>query len=83
MKKIESIKEFGGWLNRYQHESDSCHCTMTFSVYLPPQAEKQKVPAVYWLDELGMPEAVWIFEVNDFGPLIIAIDSNGRSIYKN
>jgi len=52
VKKIESIKEFGGWLNRYQHESDSCHCTMTFSVYLPPQAETQKVPAVYWLSGL-------------------------------
>jgi S-formylglutathione hydrolase FrmB len=25
---------------------------MTFSVYLPPQAEKEKVPAVYWLSGL-------------------------------
>ena len=36
MERIESIKEFGGWLNRYQHQSSSCRCTMTFSVYLPP-----------------------------------------------
>jgi S-formylglutathione hydrolase len=52
MKLIESIKEFGGWLNRYQHESYSCNCTMTFSVYLPPQAQTEKVPAVYWLSGL-------------------------------
>jgi S-formylglutathione hydrolase len=52
MKQIEQIREFGGWLNRYQHESTSCHCTMTFSVYLPPQAETEKVPAVYWLSGL-------------------------------
>jgi S-formylglutathione hydrolase len=52
MNKIESIKEFGGWLNRYEHQSSSCHCKMTFSVYLPPQAETQKVPAVYWLSGL-------------------------------
>ncbi len=52
MKQIESIKESGGWLNRYQHESTSCHCTMTFSVYLPPQAATEKVPAVYWLSGL-------------------------------
>jgi S-formylglutathione hydrolase len=52
MKQIESIKEFDGWLNRYQHESSSCHCTMTFSVYLPPLAETEKVPAVYWLSGL-------------------------------
>ncbi len=52
MKQIESIKEFGGWLNRYQHESASCRCTMTFSVYLPPKAENGKVPVVYWLSGL-------------------------------
>ena len=52
MKQIESIREFGGWLNRYQHASQSCHCDMTFSVYLPPQAATEKVPAVYWLSGL-------------------------------
>ncbi|MFT5502950.1 MAG: S-formylglutathione hydrolase [Gammaproteobacteria bacterium] len=52
MKKIESIKESGGYLNRYTHESSSCQCEMTFSVYLPPQAESGKVPALYWLSGL-------------------------------
>jgi len=52
MKKIESIKEFGGYLNRYQHTSSSCQCEMTFSVYLPPQAESRKVPVLYWLSGL-------------------------------
>lgn len=52
MKKIEQIREFGGWLNRYQHQSTSCDCMMTFSVYLPPQAESENVPAVYWLSGL-------------------------------
>ena len=52
MEQIESIKEFGGWLNRYRHTSNSCNCEMTFSVYLPPQAESGRVPAVYWLSGL-------------------------------
>ncbi|WP_298609165.1 S-formylglutathione hydrolase [uncultured Thiothrix sp.] len=52
MQQIESIKEWGGYLNRYTHESEACACTMTFSVYLPPQAETQKVPALYWLSGL-------------------------------
>ena len=52
MKQIESIKESGGYLNRYTHQSDSCHCEMTFSVYLPPQAEQGPVPALYWLSGL-------------------------------
>jgi tartrate dehydratase beta subunit/fumarate hydratase class I family protein len=34
---------------------------------------------VYWLD-LGIPEAVWVFEVEDFGPLVVAIDSTGRNL---
>lgn len=52
MKKIESIKEFGGFLNRYEHQSSTCQCKMTFSVYLPPQSETKKVPALYWLSGL-------------------------------
>ena len=42
----------------------------------------ESVPVVYWLDELGMPEAVWIFKVKEFGPLVVAIDSYGKSIYE-
>jgi len=52
LEQIESVKEFGGYLNRYQHDSRSCNCRMTFSVYLPPGAETEKVPAVYWLSGL-------------------------------
>ncbi len=52
MKQIESIKESGGYLNRYEHTSTTCHCKMTFSVYLPPQAQTEKVPALYWLSGL-------------------------------
>ncbi len=52
IQQIESIKEFGGWLNRYTHQSVVQDCEMTFSVYLPPQAEKGKVAALYWLSGL-------------------------------
>ena len=52
MREIESIKESGGYLNRYTHASTACNCEMTFSVYLPPQAREQKVPALYWLSGL-------------------------------
>ena len=40
------------------------------------------VPNVYWLDELGMPEAVWIFTIKSFGPIIVAMDAHGNSIYQ-
>lgn len=46
-------------------------------------AEKiTRVSQVYWLEELGMPEAVWIFEVKEFGPLVVAMDSFGQSLYR-
>ncbi|MCE5296251.1 MAG: FumA C-terminus/TtdB family hydratase beta subunit [Euryarchaeota archaeon] len=38
------------------------------------------VAGVHWLD-LGMPEAVWELELDDLGPLIVAIDTEGRSMY--
>jgi fumarate hydratase subunit beta len=40
----------------------------------------KKVRGVEWLD-LGTPEAMWIFEVEDFGPLAVAIDSHGNNIF--
>jgi len=43
----------------------------------------EEVPDVFWLDELSMPEAVWIFKIKEYGPLVVAMDSNGESIYKN
>lgn len=52
MKEIETVKESGGYLKRYNHESQVCQCEMTFSVYLPPQAESEQVPALYWLSGL-------------------------------
>lgn len=52
MQCIERIKECDGYLNRYTHHSATCQCKMTFSVYLPPQAEIEKVPTLYWLSGL-------------------------------
>lgn len=38
------------------------------------------VKSVEWFD-LGMPEAMWIFEVEEFGPLAVAIDSYGNNLF--
>jgi len=43
----------------------------------------EEVLGVHWLDELSMPEAVWIFKAKEFGPLVVAIDSHGKSIYRD
>ena len=40
----------------------------------------EEIESVDWLD-LGMPEAMWNLKVNNFGPLIVAMDSEGNSLY--
>ena len=42
----------------------------------------KNVKTVEWLLDLGMPEALWVFEVEEFGPLTIAIDSHGNNLYE-
>lgn len=40
----------------------------------------EKVPAVYFLEEFGIPEAMWHFEVKDF-PVIVTMDAHGNSLH--
>jgi fumarate hydratase subunit beta len=42
----------------------------------------KSVKDVHWYD-LGMPEAMWVLEVDNFGPLAIAIDSHGENLFKD
>ncbi len=44
-------------------------------------ASVRRVVDVHWLD-LGVPEAMWVVEVEDFGPLTVTIDSTGRNLYQ-
>ncbi|MEM2087256.1 MAG: FumA C-terminus/TtdB family hydratase beta subunit [Thermoproteota archaeon] len=41
----------------------------------------EHILGVYWLEELGIPEAMWHLKVKDLGPIIVAIDSSGNDIY--
>ena len=47
---------------------------------LAAKAVKQ-VKGVEWSD-LGMPEAMWILKVEDFGPLTVAIDTHGNNLFE-
>ncbi len=40
----------------------------------------KEVYGVEWF-ELGMPEAIWIMEAENFGPLTVAIDAHGNSLF--
>ncbi|MFA5772078.1 MAG: FumA C-terminus/TtdB family hydratase beta subunit [Thermoplasmata archaeon] len=40
----------------------------------------KEVKGVEWYD-LGMPEALWMLQAENFGPLIVGIDTHGNSLY--
>ena len=43
--------------------------------------EVEEIERVEWLD-LGMPEALWVSRVKNFGPLIISIDTKGNNLFE-
>lgn len=42
----------------------------------------REVKRVHWLEEFGMPEAIWVLQVSDWGPLTVGMDSHGNSIFQ-
>jgi len=53
MKLLSDIKLFGGRQKRYSHHSVFTKCDMHFSIYLPPQTLKSRVPVLYWLNDFN------------------------------
>lgn len=81
---LSEVRCFDGWLKRYSHPSDSCHCVMTFSVYLPPLAETEKVPVLYWLSGLTCTDENFMVKSGaqryaaEHGVAIVAPDTSPR-----
>ena len=46
------------------------------------RGQVKKVHDVHFLDELGKTECTWIYEVENFGPFFVAIDSDGRNYFE-
>ena len=49
---LMDIASFGGRQLRFSHASNTLDCAMNFSVYLPPAAQHDLVPVLYWLSGL-------------------------------
>ena len=84
MQRIERRACFGGWQDVYQHHSSVLNCDMTFAVYLPPQAETEKLPVLYWLSGLTCTEQNFITKAGaqryaaEHGVIIVAPDTSPR-----
>jgi len=69
-KTLQACKEFGAV---YAHFPGGCGALAAKSI--------KNVKTVFFLDELGVPEAFWILEVEEFGPLLVTMDANGNSVH--
>ena len=43
----------------------------------------KRVAGVYWLEELGLAQAVWVLDVEKFGPFLVESDLAGNSAYSS
>ena len=69
-KTVDAMKQYGAFYGAFTGGA----------AVLAAKAIKQ-VKGVEWRD-LGMPEAMWILEVEDFGPLTVAIDAHGNNLFQ-
>ena len=84
IEKVADNLCFGGRQQRFRHHSAVLGCDMTFSVYLPPQAEQGKVPVVYWLSGLTCTDENFVTKAGaqryaaELGIAIVAADTSPR-----
>lgn len=84
MDLISKVKSFGGWQYRYSHFSEANRCDMVFSIYLPPQADSQPVPVLYWLSGLTCTDENFVTKAgaqrlaSEYGVAVVAPDTSPR-----
>uniref|UniRef100_A0A3Q3M537 S-formylglutathione hydrolase n=1 Tax=Mastacembelus armatus TaxID=205130 RepID=A0A3Q3M537_9TELE len=49
LTQVSSSRCAGGFQKVFEHDSTELKCKMKFAVYLPPKAETDKCPVMYWL----------------------------------
>lgn len=84
MEQIDVHRCFGGQQLRFRHPSAVLNCDMTFSIYLPPQAERGVVPVLYWLSGLTCTDENFVTKAGaqryaaEHGIAIVAPDTSPR-----
>lgn len=63
-------------------ESKVIHTVFPGGCAVLAASQVEEVKCVEWLD-LGMPEAMWVMRVKEFGPLVVSIDTKGNNLFEN
>lgn len=86
LNQVSATKCAGGWVRFFEHFSSACQCTMKFSVFVPPQAETEPVPVLYWLSGLTCTAENFTTKAGaqryaaEHGILIVAPDTSPRGV---
>ena len=77
-------KSHGGIQGVYTHQSEACHCPMTFAVFVPPHKDGQKLPVLWYLSGLTcthanvMEKGEYRRAAVDHGVIIVCPDTSPR-----
>ncbi|CAH1781709.1 unnamed protein product [Owenia fusiformis] len=86
IKEESSNKMFGGWQKVFSHDSSSLKCSMKFGIYLPPKADSEKVPVIYWLSGLTCTEQNFVTKAGaqnfaaKHNVILVAPDTSPRGV---
>jgi L(+)-tartrate dehydratase beta subunit len=93
MEKLEAdfIKKTGvrliiGKGGMKQSTAEACskygavHCAFPGGCAVIAALEVEEITGCEW-EDLGMPEALWIMRVKEFGPLVVSIDTTGANLF--
>jgi S-formylglutathione hydrolase len=84
METVSTNLSFGGTQGVYTHQSTSTGTEMTFAVFVPPQAETQKCPVVWYLSGLTcshanvMDKGEYRRKAAELGLIIVCPDTSPR-----
>ncbi|XP_061827770.1 S-formylglutathione hydrolase [Nerophis lumbriciformis] len=82
--QVSSNRCAGGFQKVFEHDSTELKCRMKFAVFLPPKAETDKCPVMYWLSGLTCTEQNFITKAGsqlaaaENGLIIVAPDTSPR-----
>jgi len=68
-KTLDALKQVG-----------AVYCSFTGGCGALAAKGLKEVRAYLW-DDLGMPEALWVITAEEFGPLLVTMDSHGKSLH--
>lgn len=69
-----------------QNTAEACrkygavHCAFPGGCAVIAALEVEEITGCEW-EDLGMPEALWIMRVKEFGPLVVSIDTTGANLF--